>query len=125
MSSMTIGGVAITTNEELSGVLTAEKRDAVVETMDGVAYFDFGNFIAGVERTLSWDVMPEALFNSLDALYQASASVVLNPADGSSKTYNIRIRSLTGKLYLPKLVSTGFSFRKDVELDFVIISEVA
>lgn len=122
---VTLGGVSFTTNTKFDKVIQPKKPTAIQPTYEGVAYFSWPATVIGQIITLNWEVMPTALYDSLDTLYQADTAVVLDPDDGSSSTYNVELTDFSGAYYLYDSGSSTFSHRTNVELKLLILSEVA
>lgn len=98
------------------------KTTAVVETYDSVAYFSWGTKIIGKILQFNWDYMTAEQYESMRAIYEADAQVVFDPAGITGLKFNVHVTKLTGKYYLG-LAATN-TFRKDVQMELVIMSEV-
>ena len=97
-----------------------------IETFGGVAFFSWGLFIEGEVIKMKWPACSTGQYNSLRALFYADEQVVWAPDAGDSSAgtieYNVEIKSLKGDYHMSKKANAPF--RKDVELELVIISEV-
>lgn len=121
--TMTLGGYTFARNPAaLDGIITPQRHIAVVDTYGGVAVFSWGLMIEGTRWKLMWQAIPAAMWDELDTLYQADASVVWNPDDGESKTYNVQIMSLIGSYFMQLAGSSGH--RQNVVMELLITSEV-
>ena len=93
---------------------------AVMQTYTGIKLFNWGSILAGKEIDMKWDVMTKALFDSLDTVYRAGASVVFNPDLVSGAAYNVVITEFDGKL----LYGQDLVKRVDCTMKIVIESQV-
>lgn len=96
-----------------------QKSISAIQTYGGVQVFSWGMLLPGVRVTLNWDLMSTAEFNALDALY-AQEGTVLWDSGIQSKKYNVNILNFDGKL----IDGGDCEYRKNVEMEVVIISEV-
>jgi len=119
--AMTLGAYTFARNPDDNVLIVSEERRAdSVKTLGGVAFFSWGALLPGQQITLTWTVMTPAQYTSLLSLLTADAQIVWDPENGS--TYNVEILSLKGKYHLS--AAAGASYRKDVEMVLLIISEV-
>ena len=93
---------------------------AIMQTYTGIKVYNWGSILAGKELDLKWDVMTKTLFDSLDTLYQAGASVVFNPDLVSGKTFNVVISDFEGKL----IYGQDLTKRIDCTMKLIIESQV-
>jgi hypothetical protein len=121
---MILGGYTFALDPAICALIRPHKRCASVETYSGVVFFSWGASIVGVAVDMSWPAMSTAQFAALDALYQADAPVVLDPQDGSNKTYNVEIEALDGRFFVGAEDAIG-NLRRDVTMRLLILSEVA
>ena len=125
MSNMSLGGYTFDSNpSDINEIMIPIKRCASIETYTSAAFFSWGASLVGKKITFSWNYMTCDMFDSLNTLYQADASVVFNPQDGSSKTWNVEIISLTGKYHLG-LTHDDNDWRSSVKMELLILSEVS
>ena len=97
----------------------ATRAIAVVSTYGGVAVFDWGSFLAGKEIKLTWKSMTVALFETLDALYQAGAVVVWDSGIGG-KVYQVKITAFDGSLLFDK----NNEYMLNVSMTLILLEEV-
>jgi hypothetical protein len=104
-------------------VIQKNKRNAVIDTYGGVAYFSFGSFIAGVIIPMEWEWMPATQYNDLNTLYQADELIIFDPSGGvdGATTYNVIVKDLEGVYWLN--MDTSESYRKDIKMNILIMSE--
>jgi len=124
MNKMILGGVTFTYNSKISfPIIKPRKRNSVVDTYGGVAYFALTPTIKGVLLPLEWDWMPAAMFDSLNTLYQADDVIVFDPSGGSvgATTYNVIIKELDGVYWLN--LDTNDSYREKVKMELLIMSQ--
>lgn len=125
MANISIGGTTLDSNPASCSIIKADKSCAVVHTYMGAAFFNWGTLLQGKELELRWDYMKETDFATLDAMMDADGSVVFDPQDGSSNTFNVWLISLDGDYFLEMGDGNSASvFRKNVVLVMVIESEV-
>ena len=117
---MTLGGYTFTLNPEKCDIPVKEKRSSTVKTLGGAAYFSWGTFIPGTVVKLKWSYMPTAMFSAIETKHNADAEIVFVPGSGTS--YNIEIQNLKGAWFIDQ--TAGAQFRRNVELELVIMSEV-
>jgi len=117
---MILDGYTFTLNPESCEMPIKEKRASSIKTLEGAAYFSWGAILAGTIIKLKWKFMSIAMFAQLETKNENDAQVVFNPGSGTS--YNVEIQNLKGAWFLDQTV--GAQFRKDVELELVIMSEV-
>jgi hypothetical protein len=124
MSNMVLGAYTFAQHpSDIDGIMVAEKSNAWKQTYTSVAYFSWGTSIVGKSIEMSWDYMSCDQYDAIDTLFQADASVVFDPQDGSSKTYNVEIVDLTGKYHIGLTHSEDWE-RMDVKMTLLILSEV-
>ena len=124
MNKMILGGVTFTYNSKINfPVIKPRKRNSIVDTYDGAAYFAMSPTIKGVIIPLEWDWMPAAQFDSLNTLYQADDLIVFDPSGGDegADTYNVIIVSLDGVYWLN--METNDSYREKVKMELLIMSQ--
>jgi len=117
---MILDGYTFTLNPESCEMPIEEKRASTIKTLGGAAYFSWGTFLPGTTLTLKWSYMSVAMFSQLETKNEADNQVVFNPGSGTS--YNVEIQNLKGAWFLDQTASA--QFRKNIELELVIISEV-
>lgn len=126
MANMSIGGYTLDSNPANLTVIKAAKSCAVVKTLGGAAFFNWGTVLPGSPVEARWDKMLETEFATIDAMMDADGTVVLDPQDGSGKTFNVWLVSFDGDYYLE--ISDGTVagvYRQNVVLEMVIESEVS
>ena len=97
----------------------AMRATVVMGTYGGVAIFDWGSILAGKEIKLGWKSMTVALFESLDALYQAGEVVVWNSGIGG-KVYRAKITVFDGALLFDK----NGEYMLNVAMTLILLDEV-
>ncbi len=125
MANISIGGTTLDSNPASCSLIKADKSCALIPTYSGAAFFSWGTVLQGKEIELRWDYMKETDFAALDALMDDAGTVVFDPQDGSSDTFNVWLISLDGEYHLA--LGNGSSstvFRKNVVLVMAIESEV-
>lgn len=60
----------------------AEKSAAVVQTYSSASFFSWGMFLVGKGIQLSWELMTQAQFEELNAIYQLNTSETWEPRYG-------------------------------------------
>jgi len=124
MANMTLGGYTFEKNPtSIDGVITKDVPMAIVKTWESVKAFVWDPTYKGKEVPLNWTGMSATMYDQLQAIYEAQASVVFDPQDGEGKTFNVLVRKLTGTYY-KNLASSTSHYRKNVTLRLVILSEV-
>jgi hypothetical protein len=123
MANISIGGHTLRHNPSEMDPFESEKSAATVPTYGGGAYFSWGMFLVGTEKSMSWTYMEADEYAVIRALYVADAPVVFDPQDGSSKTYSVEIKEFYGSLFR-RFGSAAGTFRKNVKMTIFIISEV-
>ena len=104
-------------------MIEADKHASTLLTYSSAAFFSWGVTIVGKIISLRWGGMTTAQYDALQAKYAADAGeIVFDPQQGDSKTYNVEMLRLEGQYHLSLLDSA--SYRIDVEMDLVIMSEV-
>lgn len=120
---MSIGGYTLDSNPSgISGIIKPDLHNTVKLTYESYAYFSWGKTIIGKTISLTWKFLTLAEFNTLNTKYEADASIVLDPQDGSGKTYNIRILSFDSAYHVQ--FSGADTYRKDAKMVLLIESEV-
>lgn len=126
MANMTLGAYTFESNPaEIDGVIQKVVPNAKVDTYASVAHFAWPALYAGQEKVLDWDYMTTDQYETHLAQYEAAASLVWDPGDGHSpaRTFNVVIRSFTGKYHLYMVPGTDREY-KDVTMKLLILSEV-
>lgn len=121
MGLISIGSLTFTRNPANMTPLEDIRYNSHVLTYSAVAHFSWGVDIVGKEIDMTWPHMNNPEFNALKAIYEADATVVLDPDDGSGKTYNVELISLNSTHYQGRDNSGD---RLNVNLKILIISEV-
>lgn len=121
MANIVLGGVTPSREPSDRPMIRPRKRSASIDTYSAAAFFSWGLSVIGQEVEFYWDYLPASDFDNLDTIYANDAQVVLNPNDGSGKTYNVNIVDLDGKYHIG--VDDAF-VRKDVRLTLLIMSQV-
>jgi hypothetical protein len=103
--------------------MVPEKRSAAVKTFSGVAYFSWGASIVGKEVQLEWDLMREAQFDSLQALFEADLPVLWDLDVAGHINYMVEITGLDGELL--EVVNYDQPFREKVKLALLVLSETS
>jgi hypothetical protein len=122
MANMSIGGNTLRHNPTSMDPFEAEKSCATEQTHGGGAYLSWGLFLIGTEKKINWSRMEADEYATLKTLYEADAPVVVDPQDGSGKTYNVEIRYFNGKLFRRFGFAAG-TFRTDVQMTLFILGE--
>jgi hypothetical protein len=118
-TKMTLGAYTFAHNpHSMSDNFDPTAISSAVKTWEGVAYFSWPATIVGKRITLNWDLMTTAQFEALQALWVADIPQTLIP--NGSTSFSVMIMNLTGLYFLT--LDTGGSFRKNVELEIVILS---
>lgn len=120
--TITIGGLTLDNPSKMT-VIKEDRDTAFVRTYSSVAFFSWGSRIYGKTLVLQWGAMAVADFNSLHAIYITDGEVVFDPNDGTGRTFNVNLSSLVGAYHMVTTAQTG-EYRKDVELELLIMSEV-
>jgi hypothetical protein len=106
-------------------MLRPEKKCSYLETYSSVSYFSFGATIVGKAIDLSWNLLPSAQFNSLDAVYQADTVVAWDPSiPGSTVRYNVNVMSLNGEYFISQESTSQESYRQNISMQLLIMSQV-
>jgi hypothetical protein len=121
MAKMSLGGYTMTQNPSDMEVITPQRYASDVKTYSSVAFFSWGTTIVGHKVQLHFNYLPVAQYSQFMTLLEADATVVWDPQDGGSTTYNVEITSLRGEYDI--LLDTGD--RKNATLELLILSEVA
>jgi len=117
--AMVLGTYTFAVDPSTMTPVRAKVHNSFKLTYDSVSYFSWGPAIEGLEVLLEWNYCPTTQWTQLDTIYQADAAVVFDPQDGSSKTYNVRVKELDSKYIL-----LNFDYRQDVKMTLIILSEV-
>jgi len=124
MANMSIGGHELRHNPNKWDPFEPEKCNAVMETYEGGVYFSWGLFLVGTVKSFEFTYMEADEYKILKDLYEAEASVVCIPNDGSGKSYNVEMKYFYGTLFRKFGFDAG-TIRKDVVMELFIVSEVA
>jgi len=123
-------GVTSYTFSLLPGSMTVIREDkscTAVQTYEGVAYFSWGTSIVGKELSLSWNAMPAAMWAQIETFFTAAAPLAFDPTlDGtpSAKTYTVELTRLDGEYFLGGYSTGAGSWRQNVTMTLLILSEV-
>jgi hypothetical protein len=104
-------------------IIKPDKYCSDVLTFDSVGFFSWGMAIVGKKLTLRWNYMSVDQYESLHTLYAADAPVVFDPDDESGNTYTVEIINLQGEYYIHPEINASGIFRKNIELELLILSE--
>jgi hypothetical protein len=121
MSNIELGGYTFLYNPARMTAIKPERSTGKVETYSSVAFFSWGSSIVGKEILMEWDVVEKSLVDELDTFYAADETIVLDPQDGSGKTYNVEIEELSWDYHVYKAAPT---YRRNVKMTILILSEV-
>jgi hypothetical protein len=124
MSNMVLGTYTFATNPSDATPIEVNRSTANIITYSSVGFFSWGASIVGKIIELTWTYMPADMYSSLKTLEAADATIIFDPQDGTSKTYNVEILSIYGKYCLGKLGYASTTLRKDVKVTLLIIGEV-
>jgi hypothetical protein len=124
MANMVLGSYTFASNPSSMNMIQKGLTVAHKETYTSVALFSWGATYAGVILDLEWDYMRTDQWSSLDTIYQADTAVVLNPNDGTSKTFNVHVLSLDGEYHISFEADSSHS-RKNVRMRLLILSEAS
>jgi hypothetical protein len=125
MAKMTLGTCTFTRNPSEMTVIKADRICASEPTYAGVAFYSWGPSLIGKEIELYWPAMPIEQFNDLQEIYEADASVVFDPQDDSSDTFNVQVLDFNGKYHITPTVNENGGKRKDVRMVLLIMSEAS
>jgi hypothetical protein len=123
MSNISLGGYTFLYNPARMTAIKPERSTGKVDTYSSVGFFSWGSSIVGKEITMEWDVVEKSLVDELDTLYAADETIILDPQDGSEKTYNVEIESFDWDYHIYSDVDTA-KYRKNVKMTLLIMSEV-
>ncbi len=124
MANMSLGAYTFESNPaEPLDVIKKYRSCSHVGTYSDVGFFSWGPAIKGKTITLKWSYMSLAQFDSLKTLYEADATVVFNPQDGSGKTYNVEILSFDGEYHID-MTGPIAEYRKNISMALLIMSEI-
>lgn len=116
----TLGEVTFTYDPEtINPMPESRKTVATVLTYTGAALFEWEPFIQGEEITLTWSLMPVAMYDDLRELYLAGGIYTWDTRN--YHTYQVAILDLRGK-YVDAVFDQN-PWRLDVELKLQIRSE--
>lgn len=122
MANIVIDSYTLIKNPIEMTLLEKDKFASSILTYTSVAYFSWGTTLIGKVLSLRWGALTIAEYNILQVKYEADTEIVFDPQQGDSKTYNVEMSRFTGGYHMSLLDSADF--RKDVEMDLLIISEV-
>jgi hypothetical protein len=122
MANMSLGGYTFAKQPSGMTMIQKDRTSAHVRTYTSVAFYSWGASIVGKVIELTFNYITTAQYASLQTLYEADTSVVFNPQDGSSKTYNVEILSLDSEYHIQLNNTTG-NYRKETKLKLLILSE--
>jgi lipase chaperone LimK len=117
---MSLGGYTFEKNPSEMTVIKSGKIIASVLTYSSVAVFSWGTLIAGKTLDLRWKGMSLTMFEQLQTLYEADASVAFFPDIDSGTTYTVEIMKFNGDYHLSQ--SDAADYRVNVEMDLLILS---
>lgn len=123
MSNMVLGTHTFVKQPATMTLIQKDREVAKVKTYSSVALFSWGASIIGKTIEISWPFMTTSEYASFQAIYEADAQVVFDPQDGSSKTYNVELLSLTSEYFIHLSNASGHN-RRNVKLTLLIMSEV-
>jgi hypothetical protein len=123
MSNMVLGTHTFIKQPATMTLIQKDREVAKVKTYSSVALFSWGASIIGKTIEISWPFMTTSEYASFQAIYEADAQVVFDPQDGSSKTYNVELLSLTSEYFIHLSNASGHN-RRNVKLTLLIMSEV-
>ena len=124
MANMVLGAYTFDLNPaKVSGLIQSEKASAVKKTYTDIAYFSWPSTVKGRQVSLRWEYIPTAQFTSIHTLYASGDTLVFDPQDGSSKTYNVEVLNFEAEYFLHMEDATG-NYRKNAQLELLILSEV-
>lgn len=121
MGHQQLGTSTFSQNPGRMTIIHPDRICSYVQTYSSVAFFSWGVSIIGKEIELGWNAMPSSQYEEIQDLWEADASIVFDPQDGYSKTYNVEILDLKGE-YCVGLADQGI--RKNVVLKLLILSQV-
>ena len=122
MANMVLDSYTFTKQPGEMTMIEGKKYASSILTYTSIAYFSWGVTIVGKLIVLKWGGMPTAQYDELQQKYANDVEILFDPQQGDGKTYNVEIKRLEGKYHLSLLDSA--SFRKDIEMDLLIMSEV-
>lgn len=105
--------------ETISPIPEARKTVDTIRTYGGSDVFEWPAIIAGQEVTLTWSLMPNAMYQSLQNLYFSGDECTWGTRN--QRTYQVVIMDLTAKFV--DAVFYRNRWRLDVELKLFIRSE--
>jgi hypothetical protein len=118
--TMVLGVLTFLWKPTTMNVILPKRSNAVLETYTTVAFFTWGTFITGKTLQLQWDMMETGQFDDIVDLVEDDVEMEFDPGEGV--TYQVQITDFDGA-YFKDLSAAGKSFRKDVRLSLVIISQ--
>jgi len=122
MAKMVIGSYTMEDNpSEVSDLMTPVRHTAAVKTYTSIAFFSWGSSMKGKEITLRWLGMTTEQYDIHEAQLVNDVSLAFNPQDGSSQTFTVEMRRLSGGMHM----TTDGTHRVNVEMDLLFISEGA
>jgi hypothetical protein len=123
MPKMSLGAYTFLKNPSGMTFLQKPRINSSAETYTSVAVFDWGTNWAGKKIKLTWGYISTVQYASMASIYEAGSIVVFDPQDGEAHTFNVKVQNLNCSYHL-QLTNATRKFRKDVELDLLIIDEV-
>jgi hypothetical protein len=122
MGLISLGSHTFVRNPGKMTPLEKDKINAHVKTYSSVSHFSWGLEIVGKVIELDWNYMEADEFTILQGIYEDDETVVLNPNDGSAKTYNVELLNLTSRYYMGRGVTFNDK-RLDIKLTLLITAE--
>jgi hypothetical protein len=124
--TMSLGSYTFDTDPQDCTPPIEERRCKDIKTLGGVAFFSWGLYISGQVIKLKWPACSTDQYNNLRDLLLADEQIEwdLDAGDSSSgpTNYNVEIKSLKGDFHMSR--KAWASYRKNVEIEFIIMSEV-
>jgi len=117
---MRLGGYLFPWNPENFTPPVPEKMMSSVKTYASVAVFSWGASITGKEIVLKWDLMGNAQFDALQALFEADAIVLWDLDVLGQMNYYVAIKKFDGE-FLDVIYDNGYKTK--VELTLLILEE--
>ena len=115
----------------LPGKMTMIREDKICSselTFSDVAYFSWGASIIGKPITLHWNACPASQFAKFDTFYASDLPLIFDPTlteVPADTTYNVEMTSLDGDYFLGGYDTGAGSWRENVTMTLLILSEVA
>lgn len=120
MGLITLGSLTFTRNPGSMTPLEDVRFNAYVKTYSSVAHFSWGPDIVGKEIDLSWNYMENSEFSNLRTIYEADNEVILDPNDGSGKTFDVELINLNSTYFRGRGVTAE---RVDIKLTLLVTEE--